>query len=126
MTRLAHTRIVTKNVPRLARFYEQITGTPAVGSEEYVQFRELGNGLAICSERAMTLHGGGAATGASNQSIVLDFEVGDVDAERERLAEVIGAPVSEPTTQPWGNRAMMFRDPDGNLVNFFTVARGRK
>jgi hypothetical protein len=36
MTRLAHTRIVTKNVPRLASFYEQISGTAAVGSEEYV------------------------------------------------------------------------------------------
>jgi uncharacterized glyoxalase superfamily protein PhnB len=126
MTRLAHTRVVTKNVLRLASFYEQITGTPAIGSEEYVQFRELGNGLAICSERAMALHGNAAATGASNQSIVLDFEVHDVDAERERLAGVIGDPVSEPTTQPWGNRAMMFRDPDGNLVNFFTVSRERK
>jgi hypothetical protein len=21
---------------------------------------------------------------------------------------------------PWGNRSLMFRDPDGNLVNFFT------
>ena len=25
-----------------------------------------------------------------------------------------------PTTMPWGNRALLFRDPDGNLVNFFT------
>jgi hypothetical protein len=22
--------------------------------------------------------------------------------------------------QPWGNRSMLFRDPDGNLINFFT------
>ena len=21
---------------------------------------------------------------------------------------------------PWGNRSLMFRDPDGNLINFFT------
>jgi len=21
--------------------------------------------------------------------------------------------------QPWGNRSMLFRDPDGNLINFF-------
>ena len=25
-----------------------------------------------------------------------------------------------PTTMPWGNRSLLFRDPDGNLVNFFT------
>ena len=23
-------------------------------------------------------------------------------------------------TMPWGNRSLLFRDPDGNLVNFFT------
>lgn len=23
-------------------------------------------------------------------------------------------------TMPWGNRSILFRDPDGNLVNFFT------
>ncbi len=25
-----------------------------------------------------------------------------------------------PTTMPWGNRSLLFRDPDGNLINFFT------
>jgi hypothetical protein len=28
--------------------------------------------------------------------------------------------VLEPTTMPWGNRSLLFRDPDGNLVNLFT------
>ena len=28
--------------------------------------------------------------------------------------------VTPPTTMPWGNRALLFRDPDGNLVNLFT------
>jgi hypothetical protein len=28
--------------------------------------------------------------------------------------------VREPTTMPWGNRSILFRDPDGNLVNLFT------
>lgn len=23
-------------------------------------------------------------------------------------------------TTPWGNRSLLFRDPDGNLVSFFT------
>jgi hypothetical protein len=23
---------------------------------------------------------------------------------------------------PWGNRSLLLRDPDGNLVNFFTPA----
>jgi uncharacterized glyoxalase superfamily protein PhnB len=31
--------------------------------------------------------------------------------------------VMEPTTQPWGNRSMLFRDPDGNLINVFAPVR---
>jgi hypothetical protein len=33
---------------------------------------------------------------------------------------VTGDVVQRPTTQPWGNRSLLFRDPDGNLINFFT------
>jgi catechol 2,3-dioxygenase-like lactoylglutathione lyase family enzyme len=28
--------------------------------------------------------------------------------------------VQEPTTMPWGNRSVLLRDPDGNLINLFT------
>ena len=38
----------------------------------------------------------------------------------EKLKNVVSAFVQEPTTMPWGNRSLLFRDPDGNLVNFFT------
>ncbi|HKW35048.1 MAG TPA: nuclear transport factor 2 family protein [Candidatus Acidoferrum sp.] len=30
--------------------------------------------------------------------------------------------VKPPTTQPWGTRSVYFRDPDGNLVNFFMMS----
>jgi len=46
--------------------------------------------------------------------------VDDVDAEYERLGGELTDVVTEPTTMPWGNRALLFRDPDGNLVNLFT------
>lgn len=57
-----------------------------------------------------------------NRSMILDFEVDDVDAERGRLAGIVIEWVLEPTTQPWGNRSMLFRDPDGNLVNLYARA----
>jgi len=28
--------------------------------------------------------------------------------------------VKAPSTQPWGNRSIYLRDPDGNLVNLYT------
>jgi len=46
-----------------------------------------------------------------------------VDAEFARLGSVINDLVQEPTTMPWGNRSLLFRDPDGNLVNVFRPRR---
>lgn len=36
-----------------------------------------------------------------------------------RLKTLVREWVLTPTTMPWGNRSMLFRDPDGNLVNLF-------
>jgi hypothetical protein len=43
-----------------------------------------------------------------------------VDGVYKELAGFVEDFANEPTTMPWGNRALLFRDPDGNLVNFFT------
>jgi hypothetical protein len=43
-----------------------------------------------------------------------------VDKEFDRLQTLVSEWVQEPTTMPWGNRSILFRDPDGNLVNLFT------
>jgi predicted enzyme related to lactoylglutathione lyase len=59
---------------------------------------------------------------ADNRSSILEFEVADVDAERARLGDHVTGWVQEPTTQPWGNRSMLFRDPDGNLINVYSPA----
>lgn len=67
-----------------------------------------------------TLFGAGSAEPAANRSAIVEFIVDDVDAEYERLREQLTEVVTEPTTMPWGNRALLFRDPDGNLVNLFT------
>ena len=57
---------------------------------------------------------------AANRTAIVEFRVDDVDAEFARLRDMIGEFVQEPTTMPWGNRSLLFRDPDGTLVNLFT------
>src|ERR1700734_381803 len=57
---------------------------------------------------------------ADNHTVIIEFRVEDVDSEYERLGPLVVDWVQEPTTMPWGNRSILFRDPDGNLVNFFT------
>ena len=61
-----------------------------------------------------------AGFAADNRTVILEFRVEDVDKEFEKLEAVVSEFVQEPTTMPWGNRALLFRDPDGNLVNLFT------
>jgi catechol 2,3-dioxygenase-like lactoylglutathione lyase family enzyme len=54
---------------------------------------------------------------------MLEFQVDDVDAEYARLNQLDQLKIDfvlAPTTLPWGNRSIYFRDPDGNLVNFFS------
>ncbi|GAA4545904.1 VOC family protein [Amycolatopsis samaneae] len=116
-------RVISDDVARLARFYEQATGLAARRPAE--QFAELVGPsctLAIGSAETMALFSAGAAVPESNRTAILEFRVEDVDREHERLRNLDDAPeiVQEPTTMPWGNRSLLFRDPDGNLINFFT------
>jgi predicted enzyme related to lactoylglutathione lyase len=76
--------------------------------------------LAIGSDKTVPLFGAGSAEPGANRSAIIEFLVDDVDAEYERLRVDVGKIVTAPTTMPWGNRALLFRDPDGNLVNLFT------
>ena len=121
--KLSHARIITKDVPALSQFYQQITGITPVGNDDYREIRTNAGTLAIGSQRSMELYGAGAAIPASNRSAIVEFQVEDVDRERARLAEIVTEFALEPTDQPWGNRSMLFRDPDGNLINFYTPKR---
>ena len=118
--KLASTRIVTKDVPTLAKFYEDLLQIASTGTEEFVELRTNGAILALSSERAVAKFNAAAAIAVANRSMILEFEVADVDSERKRLQGLIKDWVLEPTTQPWGFRSMLFRDPDGNLINFYT------
>ena len=106
---------------RCSGFDQVLPASDRDGAGRYVEFHGPELTLAISSQHMIDLHSAGATTPAANRSMILDFEVEDVDAERTRLQNIIGEFVLEPTTQPWGNRAMLFRDPDGNLINIFAV-----
>ncbi|SKA06387.1 hypothetical protein SAMN04488128_102550 [Chitinophaga eiseniae] len=116
-------RIITADIKRLVQFYEHVTGTPANWyTDDFAELRTSLATLAIGSTRTLQLFGGDeVATAASNRSVIIEFRVTDVDKNYEALAAFMGnAVVQPPTTMPWGNRSLLFRDPDGNLINFFT------
>lgn len=116
----ASIRIITDDLERLVAFYERVTGVTA--ERPAPPFAELvlrSATLAIGHSQTVALFGAGSARAADNRSVIIEFRVDDVDAERARLTPLVDEWVQEPTTMPWGNRSLLFRDPDGNLVNLF-------
>ena len=116
-------RIITNDINRMVAFYERVTGMSADRPvPTFAEFRTGVATLAIGSVETLQPFGGAkVASPAANSSAIIEFQVDDVDADYRQLADLIGEGlVQEPTTMPWGNRSLLFRDPDGNLVNLFT------
>jgi predicted enzyme related to lactoylglutathione lyase len=115
------TRIITGDVARLVEFYERATGVQAAwANEDFAELRTTSATLAIGSTRTVALFAPGAARPDENSSVIIEFLVDDVDDVHRNMAGLMTDIVAEPTTMPWGNRSLLVRDPDGNLVNFFT------
>lgn len=114
-------RLITADIKRLVGFYEAVTGLAATWfTPDFAELATPSCTLAIGSTRTLAFFGEDVARPAANRSAIIEFRVGDVDAEHDRLKEVVREPVQAPTTMPWGNRSLLLRDPDGNLVNLFT------
>jgi predicted enzyme related to lactoylglutathione lyase len=118
---LASARIITDDLDGMVAFWEQVTQATAERPAPVFAELVLGSAvLAIGHSDTVALFGAGAAQAAANRSVIIELHVDDVDAEHRRLQPVVEDWVQAPTTMPWGNRSILFRDPDGNLVNLFT------
>ena len=120
---LVQARLVTEDVAGLAAFYAGLIGGK-VPLNEYDVEVPAGPASVGFSRRKFTEYWpdrlarpGPPLPGGE---VILDFMVGDADAECRRI-EALGVDwVLRPATQPWGSRSMVFKDPEGNLVNVFS------
>jgi predicted enzyme related to lactoylglutathione lyase len=122
---LVQSRFVTDDVAALATFYGRLLATDVVVNDFYVEvptgglsvafskcrFTEVGSTCAARPERA-----------PRSGELILDLRTRDVDQAYERIDRIGVEWVLPPTTQPWGDRAMMLRDPQGHLVNILSRA----
>jgi catechol 2,3-dioxygenase-like lactoylglutathione lyase family enzyme len=87
----------------------------------HAELHTEGANLAIFSAAGMECMAPGSMRAAGHGGVTIGFEVDDVDAEVQKLKS-LGIPlVKQPETHPWGARSTWFRDPDGNLIDFFTI-----
>jgi uncharacterized glyoxalase superfamily protein PhnB len=117
--KFASTRLVTNDVEKLIAFYTLVTGAEVARlAPVFAEFRLEGATLAISHESLVTQNNAGAAIAAANRSAIIEFQVDDVDAEAVRLGDRVDYAMAA-ANMPWGNRSMLLRDPDGNVVNIF-------
>lgn len=120
---LVSIRIITSNIDGLVKFYEQVAGMKIIQyTPDFAELKTHSATLAIGSTKTLAFFGGqDIAQAAQNRSVIIEFRVDDVDNDYERLVSHLqNHVIQKPTTMPWGNRSLLLRDPDGNLINIFT------
>ncbi len=101
--------IITDNVSRLSYFYSKVFKSLPEGNENHAAFNDMN--LAIWNP------GNTETSEIKNMSLM--YFVDDAMNEYERLSTIDGIEmVSKPEKQPWGVIAFVFKDPDGNEINF--------
>jgi catechol 2,3-dioxygenase-like lactoylglutathione lyase family enzyme len=123
MMQLVQSRIVTDDVGRLARFYAGLLNADVVINDFYMEIPAGGVSVGLSKGRFTEERGCPGRVLKAGETL-FDFSVPDVDAEQARLDAMGVEWVLGPTDQPWGTRAMIFRDPDGHAVNVFSRRDG--
>ena len=123
--KLALVTIVTQHLEQMRDFYRGVLHIePQTYRGHYVEFPTAAGTLALWRQSEYETFGLGTLRGAANHSVMIEFEVEDVDREYGRLKGMQIEWIREPTTQPWGQRAFYMRDPDGNIVNVHSSVEG--
>ena len=109
--------IMTGNVSRLADFYRELFEAPSEGNNEHTTMNIGGFGLALWKQDIPEGLIDGKMKAIRRHCFALMFSSPDVDKTYERARES-GAVIQEiPAEQPWGGRAFVINDPDGNRID---------
>jgi predicted enzyme related to lactoylglutathione lyase len=124
--KLAQVRFVSTAIEPIAAFYAAVLGVSVPLNEHYLEM-PAGPASIGFSRVGFTEDRGPHATcppglAVRDKETILDFTADDVDVEHLRVADLGVSWVMPPTTQPWGRRSMLFRDPDGHLINISSLA----
>lgn len=104
----------------LRDFYKEVLQVETEEDNDFVRLLIDGGNFDIFSKQGMENMSPGSTIGMGYGGYTIEIEVNDVDKEYERLKEKDISFIKLPLTYPWGRRSFWFRDPDGNIVNFYS------
>lgn len=113
---LNHIAIPTVDIAASARFYRTLGLQAVLDGPEYARFRSPDDSTTLSLIPSAQRTGGG---------LTIYFEVGDVDAEVDRLRSHGLEFVELPRTQPWTWREARLEDPSGTRVCIFRAGASR-
>ena len=115
--KLSQVRLLVDDFAGCHRFLEEVLGlecTYGGADDGYASFSGDSGTVAVFQRTEQQETVGLRPRG---DAALVVFEVEDVDAEAERLGDlIVGGPVSK---AEWGGRVAYVRDPDGNLFELF-------
>jgi len=117
--------LISSNLRAMAEFYERVLQVkPKWYGDKFVEFVTPTCRMSIQEPQLINFHqnysGPAIVMGGVNRSLIIVFQVADVDAENERLKAMGDIRIVKPiSTQTWNYRSVWFRDPDDNIVNFY-------
>ena len=124
MPKLTYACVLSRDVDRLGDFYRAVLQLEPRSRGAYLEFQTQPGIFSIWSlDEYEQITRTAATQDRSSGTVMLEFQVDNVDAEYERLRSLESFEIEfvmPLTTLPWGNRSIYFRDPEGNIINFFT------
>jgi catechol 2,3-dioxygenase-like lactoylglutathione lyase family enzyme len=121
---VTHVCLVTPQFAQMQEFYRRLLHLePKQFTEDYVEFQTPGVIISLYEEASFAQIAPAAVLKPGTGGMMLELQVANVDQEYKRLHS-IGLKVDfimPPRTFPWGNRSTYLRDPDGNLINLYSL-----
>lgn len=107
--------VVSSDVEESTRFYEAVFNRqPIIKTQNFVGFDIVGGLFAIASRQAF------APDAPTGRNVVPYIMVSDIDAEFARIRRLVPEALESRSVIREGAVALFkFRDPDGNIVEFF-------
>jgi uncharacterized glyoxalase superfamily protein PhnB len=98
-----------------------VLGVEADGNEVHAELKTNGATISIFSIHGMEDMAPLSMQGAGYGRSTIGFEVKNLDLEYERLKAMGITFLMLPRAHPWKSSSFWFRDPDGNIIDFYAL-----